>query len=130
MIVDHVQDLHLRAAAKTPMGDVGLPALVRHRGFKPHERAPRPLLRLGGDKAPARKDPPDRRDGGGGSVPLGQVIGDRVGTGIQPLVGKRLAELDDLVLQGFSDALRTAPRPPGARLESGSPSESKRRQSS
>jgi len=49
------------------------------------------------------------------------VIGDRVGAGIQPLVGKRLAELDDLVLQGFRDALRSAPRPPGVRLESGLP---------
>jgi hypothetical protein len=103
------------------MGDVGLPALVRHPGLEPHERAPRPLLRLGGDKAPAGKDPPDRRDRGRGAVPLGQVIGDRVGAGIQPLVGKRLAELDDLVLQGFSDALRTAPRPPGARPQSGLP---------
>src|SRR4029450_2729916 len=44
-----------------------------------------------------------------------------VGAGIHTIVGKRLAELDDLVLQGFSDALRTAPRPPGARLESGLP---------
>ena len=29
---------------------------------------------------------------------LGQVIGDRVGAGIQALIGECLAELDDLIL--------------------------------
>jgi hypothetical protein len=51
VIVDHVQDLDLRGACQAPVGDVGLPAFVRHGRFEPVERAAGSLVRLRGDEA-------------------------------------------------------------------------------
>lgn len=47
VIIDHVQDLDIGAAGQAPVGDVGLPALVRHLRLEPDERALGSLLRRG-----------------------------------------------------------------------------------
>jgi hypothetical protein len=106
MVIDHVQDLGVRPAGEPPVGDVGLPALVRHLGAKAHERAAGSLLRLGNHEPTPRKDPPDRRHRGTGAVALGEVEGDRVGAGVQPFVRQVLAEVDDFVLEGLRRARR------------------------
>ncbi len=57
------------ASGELPMGDVGLPALVGHLGFEPHEGGAWSLLRLGRHEPPPGEGPPDRgdrRDRGGG----------------------------------------------------------------
>jgi hypothetical protein len=43
--------------------------------------------------------------------------GDGVGSGVQPLVGQLLAELDDLLLELHRCLLRAAQGTPGARLQ-------------
>ena len=81
------------------MGDVGLPPFVRLLGLEADEGALRALLRLGGDEPPPAEDPPDRGHRGHRVVALGQVEGDGVGPGVQPLVRERLSELNDLVFE-------------------------------
>ena len=110
MIIDHVQDLDLGAAGEPPVGDISLPALVRHLGTEPDEGAPGSLLGLRGDEPPARQDPPDRRDRRDHilAVTPAQVDRDRVGSGIHAEIGELLAELHDLIL----DRLRGAARAP------------------
>src|SRR5215207_5949911 len=105
------------------MRDVRLPALVRHLRGEPDEGAPRSLLRLRGHEAPARQDPPDRRDRRDRSLAVtpGEVVGDRVSSRIQTLVRELLAQPNDLVFDHPSGAVRAPPRPPGPRLEAGLP---------
>ncbi len=119
VVVDQVQDLDLGATGEPPVGDVGLPAFIRLIGLEPDERAPRALLGLGDDEAPAGKDPPDRCDRWAAAVALGEVEPDRVGPGIKPLVGQVLAELDDLPLQGLRRAMGARPGQPRPGLETG-----------
>ena len=99
VIVDHVQDLDLGPVGEAPMGDVGLPPLVRHRSLEPDEGAPGSFLGL-------RVTNPRREGSARSSRPkavaardAAQVDSDRVGTGIDAEVGQLLAELDDLVLE-------------------------------
>ena len=111
VIVDHVQDLDLGAVGQAPVGDVGLPSLVRQIGFEPDERGAGRFCGWGVTKPRRRKDPPDRRDRRAGAVAARQVIGDRVGAGIQALIGERLAKLDDLVLDLDRGLLRAPTGP-------------------
>src|SRR5439155_14271818 len=100
------------ATDQTPVGDVGLPALVRHGRFEPDEGAAGPLVRLRGDEAPTRQDPPDRRDRGQLLVRMSalEVGPDRLGAGVDPEIRELLAEGDDLVLEDLSDPLRAPMR--------------------
>ena len=90
------------------------------------------FLGLRGYKAPARQDPPDRRDRRDRSLAVtpGEVVGERVGSGIQTLVRELLAQGNDLVFEHPQGAVRTPPWPAGPRLEAGLPSVSNRRTSS
>ena len=119
VVVEDVQDLDLSSVGKAHVGDVSLPAFVRHVGFEPHERAARSLLGLRGDEPPAHQDPPDRRDRGHLclTVATGQVDPDRVRPCIEPEVTQLLAQLDDLVFECLSGAKGTSPRSARARLE-------------
>ena len=98
VVIEHVQDLDLGPVFETPVGDVLLPTLVGHSGLESDVRAPRPLLGLRGDEAATGKDPPDRRDRRAGPAALLEVVGDRVGPGIEALIRQPFAELDDRVL--------------------------------
>ena len=117
VVVDPVQDLDVGPVGEDPVGSVGLPALVGHRGFEPDERAPRSLLGLRGDEAPAGQDPPDRRGSRRASVTPLEVDRNRVGPGIVTLLRQALAELDDLVLEGLGDPVPAPPGTPRPRLE-------------
>jgi hypothetical protein len=117
VVVDDVEDLHVGAVGQLPVGDVGLPAFIRHLRGEPHIRRPRSFLRLRGDAPPAGQDPPDRRDRRRLTVPLTQVEGDGRRPGVQALLGQPLAQLDDLLLHGGRCPLRARPRPPRPRLK-------------
>jgi hypothetical protein len=112
VIVDHVQDLDLGAARELPVGDVGLPPFVGHRRLEAHERALGALLRLRADEAPARQHPPHRGDRRSLSVASAQVVGDRVGAGVEPFLGKLLSQADDLLLDLRGDPTPARPGPP------------------
>src|ERR687895_676352 len=68
-------------------------------GLESDERALRALLRLGSDEASPGENPPDRGGSGGGATAAGEVEGDGVRPGVEPLFGKLLAHLDDLVFE-------------------------------
>lgn len=80
VVVDDVEDLDVAAPRELPVGDVGLPPLVRLVGLEADERAFGTFLGLGGDEAPPGEDPPDCRWRGGVPVPPPEVESDRVGT--------------------------------------------------
>ena len=79
------------------MGDVGLPALVRHLGLEPDEGAGGALLGLGGDEPPTGRIRQIVEAAGELPRALGGDV-DRLGPRIEPLVGQALAERDDLIL--------------------------------
>src|SRR5207249_11545769 len=87
---------------------------------EPDEGAPRTLVRLRGDEASPRQDPPDRRDRRDRLAPVVplQVHRDRLGTRIQPAVAQLLAELDDLVFQSLRGPVRAPVWSSRSRLES------------
>jgi hypothetical protein len=119
VVIDRVQDLDVGAVEERQMGGVGLPALVRHLSLEPHEGAPRTLLGLRDDEAPAREDSPDRRGSRRTTVAPPEVDRDRMGSGIEPLVGELLPELHDLVLERLRDPVRARPGASRPRLEPG-----------
>jgi hypothetical protein len=117
VVIDDVQDLDVGPVGQRPVGDVGLPPLVRHLRLEPHERAPRPLVRLWGDEASSGKHPPDRGNGRSPSMPPVQVDSDRVRPGVKPLIDKELSQFDDLLLDLIGYPVRARPRAPGARFK-------------
>ncbi len=117
VVIDHVQDLGLHPSGQAPVGDIGLPPLVGHRGLEPDERAPGSFLRLRADEPAPRQDPPDRRDRRAAAVAPLEVDRDRVRAGIQALLRQLLAEPDDLLLEGFGSAVRRRPGSAGPGLQ-------------
>ena len=69
-----------------PVGDVGLPHLVRQLGLEADQAAAGPLLRLCEDEALSSENAPDRREGGNVFPLLGEVVGDRCRRGIVALL--------------------------------------------
>lgn len=97
VVVNDVEDVDLDAAGELPVGEVGLPALVGHGCFEADRGAAGALVGLGGDESSLGQDAPDRGWRWGVAVPLGEVVGNGVGTGVQALVGEPLAQLADLL---------------------------------
>ena len=62
-VVEPADDLRVGAGAEPVMGEVGLPGLVRHRGFEPEVGGPRSLLRFGEDQPGPNQVAADRRSG-------------------------------------------------------------------
>jgi hypothetical protein len=83
------------SACSGPVGEVGLPALVRQVGLEPQVGALGPLARLGRDQPVAGQDPPDRRHRRDGRSVALQVGVECVGAGIQARFGQLLPESDD-----------------------------------
>jgi hypothetical protein len=88
MVVEPGDDLGVVAGAavgsgQAVVGEVGLPALVRHRGLEPDVGRLRSLGRLGSDQAVADQDPVDRGAGHGHLVTVPQMPADRVGAGVE-----------------------------------------------
>ena len=121
LVVDHVEDLHVGGIGQGPVGGVGLPALVGQLRLEALPRAGRALVGLGGDEAPPGQHPPDgghrRHRGLSASVPAQQVVVDRGRSGVEAVVGERLAQGDDLVLHGHRDLGRRGPGPARLGLE-------------
>jgi hypothetical protein len=99
------------------VGGVGLPALVGLGGLEAEVAGLGTFVRLGGDKAPGRQDPPNRGHGRGGAVPGLEVERDRGGAALVAVLVQVLADLDDLVLEFLTGALRAGQRPPGPWLQ-------------
>ena len=79
VIVDRVEDLGVLTVGELPVGDVGLPQLVRQLRFEADQGAAGPLLRLGNDQPFAPQDPPDRPRRGNRQPSLLEVVRDRDG---------------------------------------------------
>lgn len=92
MVVEEVEDLHVAAGSQPVVGEVGLPHLVRELGFEPQVGRFRSFLRLGGDVAVARQDPPHRRRRHRRLVVLGEVPADGVCAGVEALLDQLLAQ--------------------------------------
>jgi hypothetical protein len=106
VVVDHVEDLDVGAAGQAPVGDVGLPHLVRQLCLEADQRAARALLRLGSNKPLPLEDPPDRRARGHLLAPylLGEVVGDGLCAAVMALSVQLLAQPHDRthdLLRGF-----------------------------
>jgi hypothetical protein len=101
------------------VGEVGLPALVRHRRFEADVGGLRPLLRLRGDQASSDQLPGHRGPGHGDVVVMGQMPADGLRAGVQTLIGQFLAEPNDQVHDRQRRRVRVRPRTPGAGLEDG-----------
>ena len=97
MVVDEVHDLDLGPIGEHPVGDVGLPALVRQLSLEPDPGASGALVRLGGDEPSTTEHPPDRGDRRGAAPVSQEVVVDGLGAGIKALIRKFLAEPYDLV---------------------------------
>ena len=94
VVVEPADDLGVVPGSQCPVGEVGLPGLVRAVGLEPDEGAAGPFLRLRGDGAGSLQDPSDRRPGRGATVPV-EVGEDRVGTSIQTCGGQLVPQLND-----------------------------------
>ena len=88
-------------SASRPVGDVELPAFVGLFGLEADVAAFGAFVRLGGDKASCRQDPPDRRYRGADTVALLEVKRDRGCTGLMSIAVEFLAQLDDLIFEVF-----------------------------
>ena len=99
------------------MGEVGLPALVGHRGFEPDVGRLRAFLRFWGDHAAGGEVSGHGGPGDGDVVVVGQVPGDRFRAGVQALVGQFLAEPHDKVHDLYGRRVRVGGGPSGAWLE-------------
>jgi hypothetical protein len=97
VVIQPGQDLGAGAAGERVVGDVGLPALVRHRCLKADVGRPRALARLGDDQAAGGQVPADRGGRDPDLVVVFQVPGDGVRPGVQALPGQVLAHRDDQV---------------------------------
>ena len=84
---------------KLEEGDVRLPRLVGQRRLEANVGASRSLVRLRLNEAPAFEDPPDRRDRRGRGITQTEVVVDRLGAGVEALIGELLAETNDAVLE-------------------------------
>jgi len=101
-VVEPSDDLDLRAGSavgvgEPVVGEVGLPGLVRHRGFEADVGGLRSLLRLG-DHEPGRGQvTADARSRYSVSVVVLEMPGDGLGAGVQTTVGEFLADPHDEV---------------------------------
>jgi hypothetical protein len=84
VIIKPVDDLRFGSAVQGPVGEVGLPALVRQVGLEAPAGGAGPLAGLGGDQAGGVQDPADRRGRRDVQPGLFQVPGDGDGAGVPP----------------------------------------------
>ena len=102
VVIEPAQDLDVGAVGEPPVGEVGLPALVRQVGLEPDVGRLRPLLRFDLGDGQAAQDPVDRRSRHGDLVVLGEVPADRVGAGIEPVgvSSSRSSRISSTVVDG------------------------------
>ena len=117
VVIEPGQDLGVRAVGERVVGEVGLPALVRHVCLEPDVGRLRPLGRARGDQSGPAQVPADGRSRHFELVVVLQVPGDGLRPGVQALPGQFLAQPDDQVGRLVADRGRGGLRPPGPRLE-------------
>lgn len=88
-----------RGVGERVVGEVRLPALVRHRGLEPNVGGLGSFPRFGRDGAVAGQDPVDRGPRHGHVVVVGQAPGDGVGAGV-------VTGLEELLAQGQDEVDR------------------------
>src|SRR5690242_13459919 len=110
VIVEDVEDLGVTAISKRPVGDVGLPDLVRQVCLEPVPGGPGPLVRLRGDETPPGQDPPDGGHRGSRACLLAQVPGNRLRASVQAVPGQIFAQGHDGIFGGLTGALRAGMR--------------------
>ena len=117
VVVEPVDDLRVRPAGQGPVGEVGLPALVRLGRLEAQVGGPGPLAGLGGDQPGGVQDPADRRGRGDVQPGLLQVPGDGDRPGVPAGRGQLEAGLDDELADLVLRRLRAALRPAGPGLD-------------
>ncbi len=117
VVIEPGQDLGVRAVGERVVGEVGLPALVRHVCLEPDVGRLRPLGRARGDQSGPAQVPADGRSRHFELVAVLQAPGDGLRPGVQALPGQFLAQPDDQVGRLVADRGRGGLRPPGPRLE-------------
>jgi hypothetical protein len=99
------------------VGEIGLPALVRHLGFEPDVGGLRSFRRIRSDGPGPGEDPVDRRPRQGGCVMVGQVPADGVRTGVQPGLLELLTQPQHQLDGRRGSRPRRRPRRPRSGLE-------------
>ena len=117
MVVEPGQDLGTGPVGERVVGEVGLPALVRHVRLEPDVGRLWPLSGVRGDESLPCQVTTDGRRGDLGLVVLLQVPGDGLRPGVQPLPGQLLPQPDDQLGRVLGDRGRGGLGPAGPRLE-------------
>ncbi len=110
VVVDEVEDLHIRPIGQCPVGHVRLPGLVGQGRLEPCPGRPRPLLGLGDDEPPSHEHPVDGGSTGCHAVAMAEVVLDAERAGVESLLLELLAEGHDLVLDLDGSLRRTSVR--------------------
>ena len=97
VVIQPVQDLDVGPVGEAPMGEVGLPSLVRLGGLEPDERRLGALARLGGDQAFGVQDAADRGGRGRAVSVLLEMPGDRDRARVMTIGGQLSTQGDDPV---------------------------------
>jgi hypothetical protein len=101
VVVELAQDLHVGVIGQPPVGEVGLPALIRLLGGKTDVGRLGPFLRGRGDQPGRGQMPVYRIHRHNQAVVVAQVPGDRVRPIVEAFASERLAEPDDQVDRGL-----------------------------
>ena len=116
VVVDEVEDLDVSAVGQGPVGDVGLPALVRQSASKRMKDLFGRFFGSGMTKPRRMSTRQIVETDGVGSDLLAEVPVDGVWTGVEALLGQVLADGDDRIL----DVIAGPPRTVCGRLDRGS----------
>ena len=122
VVVEPADDLYLGPGLAVRLGEpvvreVGLPALVGHRGLEPDVGGPGSLLRLGFDQALAGEGPAHCGHRHRDLVVVPEVPGDGVGSGVQTGLGQFLTQPADELHGRGSGRGRRGMRAPRQRFE-------------
>jgi hypothetical protein len=112
VVIEPVQDLDIGAVSESPMGEVGLPGLVRLRCFEAQIGRTGALLRLRDDQARRVQDAPDRRGRRDVETLAFQMPGDRHQTRVMPVRAQPATQLDDPIADLGTRGRRIARRTP------------------
>lgn len=117
VVIEPVQDLHVRSVGQAPVSEVGLPGLVGLRGLEPDVGALWAFAGLGSDQPGGVQDAADRGCRRGGESFLPQMPGDRDRAGIGARRDQHLPQLHDPITNPVGDRVRAGQRGPGSGVE-------------
>jgi hypothetical protein len=91
VVVEPGEDFAVGAVGELPVGEVGLPGLVRLLGLEADVGGLRLFARFGGDQVGSADDAVDRRSRHRQVAVVLEVPGDGVGAGVEAVVGELAA---------------------------------------